>query len=54
MSGDNSPWDYAYWSPWGLTSQGALYAMLWHRYMYQTGGTETDLGAVAVAERKVA
>lgn len=47
-------WEYAYWSPWGLTSQGSLYAMMWHRYMYQTGATEADLGAVAIAERKAA
>lgn len=54
VSINNSPWNYSYWSPWGLTSQGALYAMLWNRYMHVCGGKETDLGAVAVAQRKFA
>jgi acetyl-CoA acetyltransferase len=42
---------YVYHSPWGLTSQGALYALMFRRYMAQTGVTERDLGQVAVAER---
>ena len=42
---------YVYHTPWGLTSQGALYALTIRRYMAQTGMTERQLGAVAVAER---
>ncbi len=42
---------YVYHTPWGLTSQGALYALATRRYMAQTGMTERDLGEVAVAER---
>ena len=42
---------YVYHAPWGLTSQGALYALTVRRYMAQNGMTERELGAVAVAER---
>jgi acetyl-CoA acetyltransferase len=42
---------YVYHSPWGLTSQGALYALMFRRYMALTGATERDLGLVSVAER---
>jgi len=42
---------YVYYAPWGLTSQGALYAMMANRYMAETGFSAADLGAVAVAER---
>ena len=42
---------YVYHAPWGLTSQGALYAMMHRRYMELTGATERDLGQVAVAQR---
>jgi acetyl-CoA acetyltransferase len=42
---------YTYHAPWGLTSQGALYAMLARRFMSETGLTESELGQVAVALR---
>jgi acetyl-CoA acetyltransferase len=42
---------YVYHAPWGFTSQGALYAMQFQRYMHETGFTERDLGEVAVAQR---
>jgi len=42
---------YVYHSPWGLTSQGALYGLMYRRYMELTGATERDLGQVAVAQR---
>jgi acetyl-CoA acetyltransferase len=42
---------YTYHAPWGLTSQGALYALTHQRYMYETGASEADLGRVAVATR---
>ena len=43
---------YVYHTPWGLTSQGALYALMWCRYMALTGATERDLGLVAVSQRQ--
>jgi acetyl-CoA acetyltransferase len=43
---------YVYHAPWGLTSQGALYALMYRRYMEVTGGSERDLGQVAVAQRQ--
>ena len=42
---------YVYHSPWGLTSQGALYALMFRRYMALTGARERDLGQVSVAQR---
>ncbi len=45
---------YVYYAPWGMTSQGALYALMTRRYMELTGFTEADLGRVAVAERAFA
>ena len=42
---------YVYHAPWGLTSQGALYALMFRRYMEETGLTECDLAEVAVAQR---
>ncbi len=42
---------YVYHSPWGLTSQGALYGLMFRRYMELTGATERDLGQVSVAQR---
>ncbi|HET6607396.1 MAG TPA: thiolase family protein [Rhodopila sp.] len=42
---------YVYHSPWGYTSQGALYAMMFRRFMETTGITERELGEVAVAQR---
>lgn len=43
---------YVYHAPWGLTSQGALYGLMYRRYMEVTGATEADLGEVAVAQRQ--
>lgn len=37
---------YVQYAPWGLTSQGALYAMMASRYMAETGFTAADLGGV--------
>lgn len=45
---------YTYYAPWGLTSQGALYALLANRYQAVTGLTERELGEVAVAQRAFA
>lgn len=45
---------YVYYAPWGLTSQGALYAMMTSRYMAETGFTAADLGQVSVAQRAFA
>ncbi|MCC2688360.1 MAG: lipid-transfer protein [Rhizobiaceae bacterium] len=42
---------YVYHAPFGLTSQGALYAMMQRRHMELTGATEADLGQVAVGQR---
>jgi acetyl-CoA acetyltransferase len=43
---------YVYHAPWGLTSQGALYAMMHRRYLELTGASERELGQVAVAQRQ--
>lgn len=45
---------YVYHAPWGFTSQGALYAMMFRRYMEVSGCSEAQLGEVAVAERLAA
>ncbi len=45
---------YVYYAPWGMTSQGALYAMMTQRYMQLHGVSAADLGQVAVAERQFA
>lgn len=42
---------YVYHAPWGFTSQGALYALMFQRYMEETGLTSAELGEVAVAQR---
>ncbi|MGE3618954.1 MAG: thiolase family protein [Acidimicrobiia bacterium] len=42
---------YRYYEPWGLTSQGALYALLARRYLALRGLTEADLAQVAVGQR---
>jgi acetyl-CoA acetyltransferase len=45
---------YVYYAPWGLTSQGALYALLANRFMSETGFTPDDLGAFVIAQRRFA
>lgn len=45
---------YVYHSPWGMTSQGALYALMFQRYRHLYGFQESDLGHVAVAQRQAA
>lgn len=45
---------YAYHAPWGLTSQGALYALVARRYMELHGLTATELAQVAVGQRRFA
>ena len=42
---------YVYHSPWGLTSQGALYALTFRAYCDARGFDPLDLGHVAVAQR---
>jgi acetyl-CoA acetyltransferase len=42
---------YVYHSPWGLTSQGALYALMFRAYCNARGFDPSDLGYVAVAQR---
>ena len=39
------------WSPWGMTSPGAIHAMMWRRHMHQFGTTHDDLGHVSTAFR---
>ena len=43
---------YVYHAPWGLTSQGALYALMFRRFSELHGVSERDLGHVAVAQRE--
>jgi acetyl-CoA acetyltransferase len=45
---------YVYHAPWGFTSQGALYALMFRRYMEEVGLTSAELGEVAVAQRLAA
>lgn len=42
---------YVYHAPWGLTSQGALYALMFRAYQRARGFSAAELGEVAVAER---
>lgn len=50
--GGGSFLSYVYHSPWGLTSQGALYALMFQRYRALYGLTDRDLGQVAVGQRQ--
>lgn len=43
---------YVYHAPWGMTSQGALYALTFQAYRHARGITEAELGEVAVAQRR--
>jgi acetyl-CoA acetyltransferase len=52
--GGNSFLSYIYHAPWGYTSQGALYAMMFRRFMAMNAITEAELGEVAVAQRLAA
>jgi acetyl-CoA acetyltransferase len=45
---------YVYHAPWGMTSQGALYALMFRRYAELYGVTEAELAEVAVAQRAFA
>ena len=45
---------YTYYAPWGMTSQGALYALMTQRYMALHGVDQRSLGEVAVAQRRFA
>ncbi|MFC3703729.1 thiolase family protein [Devosia honganensis] len=45
---------YVYHTPWGLTSQGALYALMMNSYSAQTGFDRADLGYIGVAQRQFA
>jgi acetyl-CoA acetyltransferase len=46
------PLHYYYYHPWGFSSQGAHWAMMFRRHQLLYGSTEEELGAVAVAIRK--
>lgn len=43
---------YVYHAPWGLTSQGALYALMFRAFQHARGMSEAELGEVAVAQRR--
>ncbi len=45
---------YDYYAPWGLTSQGALYALMAQRYRQLHGLSEAALAEVAVNQRRFA
>lgn len=50
--GGNVFLSYVYHSPWGLTSQGALYALMFQRYKELHGLSNSALGQVAVGQRQ--
>ena len=50
--GGESILSYVYYAPWGMTSQGALYAMMFKRHQLVYGTTEEQLAAVSVAFRR--
>lgn len=45
---------YVYYAPWGMTSQGALYAMMARRYMELQGVQPEHLAQIALAQRRFA
>ncbi len=51
-SGGGAFLSYVYYAPWGMTSQGALYAMMFRRHQLEYGTTEEQLAAIPVAFRK--
>jgi acetyl-CoA acetyltransferase len=50
--GGSAALSYVYYAPWGMTSQGSLYAMMFKRHQLTYGTAEEQLGAVPVAFRK--
>lgn len=40
------------WSPWGMTSPGAIHALMWQRHMHLYGSQSKDLAVVASTFRK--
>jgi len=40
------------WAPWGMTSPGAIHAMMYRRHMHLYGSTSEQLAHIAVAFRK--
>jgi acetyl-CoA acetyltransferase len=51
-SGGANYLSYVYHAPWGLTSQGALYALMLRAWAEARGTTAEQLGQVAVAQRR--
>jgi len=45
---------YSYFAPWGMTSPGSLYAMMFKRHQMVYGTTSEQLAAIPVALRKAA
>jgi acetyl-CoA acetyltransferase len=45
---------YVYYAPWGLTSQGGLYALMANRYFQLYGIKQADYGQLAVRQRAFA
>jgi acetyl-CoA acetyltransferase len=45
---------YVYYAPWGLTSQGGLYALMANRYFQLYGTSARDYGQLAVRQRAFA
>lgn len=45
---------YVQYAPWGLTSQGALYAMMINRYMYEADFRPDDLARIVIGQRMFA
>ena len=50
--GENQITSYYYYHPWGWSSQGAHYAMMFKAHQLMYGSTEEQLGEVAIAFRK--
>jgi acetyl-CoA acetyltransferase len=50
--GGSAARSYVYYAPWGLPSQGALYALMFKRHQLTYGTTSEQLAAVSVAFRR--